>query len=192
MPDDKEELRVAAKARRKAAAAQMPCAASNLAQHIKLIERISTDLTPVISAYFPIGDELDPRPVMEALALRMAGTLCLPVMIAPGKPLLFRAWGPGEETVKRMWGIREPQPDAPEVVPDLLFVPLLAIDRQGYRLGYGGGFYDRTIAKLRKIKRIIAIGVAYDEQVVDAVPHAAYDEPVDYILTPSGFTAASR
>ncbi len=64
--------------------------------------------------------------------------------------------------------------------------PLLAFDAEGYRLGYGGGFYDRTLARLRSLKRVVAIGLAYDGQRVDAVPHVDYDEPLDWVLTPSG------
>ena len=85
-----------------------------------------------------------------------------------------------------MWGIREPLPTAPLVEPDVLLSPLLAFDARGYRLGYGGGFYDRTLARLRGIKTVVAIGLALDEQKVDAVPHADYDERVDWVLTPSG------
>lgn len=138
-----------------------------------------------VSGFLPIGEELDPAPLM----LRLAGEgyrLCLPVMEAKGKPLLFRAWTPGDVLEEVMWGIREPLPSAPLVDPDVLLSPLLAFDQQGYRLGYGGGFYDRTLARLRSIKPLVAIGLALDEQKVDAVPHADYDERVDWVLTPSG------
>jgi 5-formyltetrahydrofolate cyclo-ligase len=70
--------------------------------------------------------------------------------------------------------------------PDVVLVPLLAFDAQGFRLGYGGGFYDRTLARLRAIKPVVAVGVAYDELKVDAVPHRSYDERLDWVLTPSG------
>jgi 5-formyltetrahydrofolate cyclo-ligase len=138
-----------------------------------------------VSGFLPIGEELDPAPLM----LRLAGEgyrLCLPVMEAKGKPLLFRAWTPGDPLEAVMWGIREPLPSAPLVDPDVLLSPLLAFDAAGYRLGYGGGFYDRTLARLRGIKDVVAIGLALDEQKVDAVPHADYDERVDWVLTPSG------
>jgi 5-formyltetrahydrofolate cyclo-ligase len=87
-------------------------------------------------------------------------------------------------TVK--WGIVEPLPDKPAVDPDVLIVPLLAFDKRGYRLGYGGGFYDRTLARLRAVKPVITVGVAYDEQEVDVVPTDVYDQQLDWMLTPSG------
>ena len=138
-----------------------------------------------VSGFLPIGAELDPTPLMQRLADQGYG-LCLPVMEGKGKPLLFRAWKPGDGLVEVMWGIREPLPTAASVEPDVLLSPLLAFDRQGYRLGYGGGFYDRTLARLRSLKPVVAIGLALDEQRVDAVPHADYDEPLDWVLTPSG------
>jgi 5-formyltetrahydrofolate cyclo-ligase len=138
-----------------------------------------------VSGFLPIGEELDPAPLM----LRLAGEgygLCLPVMEAKGKPLLFRAWRPGDALEEVMWGIREPLASAPLVEPDVVLGPLLAFDATGYRLGYGGGFYDRTLARLRSLKKVTAIGLALDEQRVDAVPHEDYDEPLDWVLTPSG------
>jgi len=99
---------------------------------------------------------------------------------------VFRACAPGDALQERMWGIREPLPEKPEVLPDVLLVPLLAVDAEGWRLGYGGGFYDRTLRALRAVKCLTAIGIAFDEQKVDAVPHLDYDEPLDWVLTPSG------
>jgi 5-formyltetrahydrofolate cyclo-ligase len=85
-----------------------------------------------------------------------------------------------------VWGIAEPKGDKLELEPDVLLVPLLAFDAAGWRLGYGGGFYDRTLRALRAHKRIVAVGLAYDEQKVDAVPHLDYDERLDWVLRPSG------
>ncbi len=138
-----------------------------------------------VSGFLPIGEELDPAPLLHRLVGEGYG-LCLPVMEAKGAPLIFRAWQPGDPLEEVMWGIREPLPSAVIVEPDVLLSPLLAFDRNGYRLGYGGGFYDRTLAKLRSLKPVVAIGLAFDEQMVDAVPHADYDERVDWVLTPSG------
>jgi 5-formyltetrahydrofolate cyclo-ligase len=84
------------------------------------------------------------------------------------------------------WGIAEPMDDKPALDPDILLVPLLAFDVRGYRLGYGGGFYDRTLHRLRKLKPVVAVGLAYDELRVDAVPAESYDERLDWVLTPSG------
>lgn len=112
--------------------------------------------------------------------------LALPVMQGREKPLLMRAWSPGDTMAPAQWGIAEPLDDKPEVEPDVVLVPLLAFDARGYRLGYGGGFYDRTLRRLRKLKPVVAVGIAYDEQRVDAVPAESYDEKLDWVLTPSG------
>jgi 5-formyltetrahydrofolate cyclo-ligase len=77
----------------------------------------------------------------------------------------------------------EPPPEAKEVLPDLLFVPLAAFDRKGGRLGYGAGFYDRTLAKLRALKPIKAVGVAFEVQELQDLPQEPHDEPLDYVLT---------
>lgn len=139
----------------------------------------------VVSGFLPIGQEIDPLPLMERL--RAEGyQLVLPVMEGKGLPLLFRAWSPGDAMAATMWGIREPLPTAPALEPDILLGPLLAFDSAGYRLGYGGGFYDRTLARLRAMKPVISIGLAFAEQQVDAVPHLDYDERLDWVLTPTG------
>ncbi|MDX2307479.1 MAG: 5-formyltetrahydrofolate cyclo-ligase [Hyphomicrobium sp.] len=140
-----------------------------------------------VTAFLPIGAEIDPFPLIERLIQEGYG-IALPVMEAKGRPLVFRAWKPGEPLGEVQWGIREPLPSAPVVEPDVILGPLLAFDREGYRLGYGGGFYDRTLARLRALKPVIAIGLAFDEQRVDAVPHAHYDERLDWVLTQSGPT----
>ncbi len=139
----------------------------------------------VVSGFSAIRDEIDPA----ALLQRLQGEghhLCLPVMQGKGLPLVFRAWSPGDEMGKVQWGISEPLPDKPVLEPDVVLVPLLAFDAQGFRLGYGGGFYDRTLARLRAIKPVVAVGIAYDELKVDAVPYRSYDERLDWVLTPSG------
>lgn len=139
----------------------------------------------IVSGFLAIGDEIDPTPLMQRL-LGEGYRLSLPVMEGKGKPLVFRSWSPGEPLAETMWGIREPLPEAEVVDPDIVLGPLLAFDTEGYRLGYGGGFYDRTLAKLRALKPIVSIGIAFDEQKVDAVPHVDYDERLDWILTPTG------
>ncbi len=139
----------------------------------------------VVSGFLAIGEEIDPSPLMRRLQAE-GYSLALPVMEGKGKPLLFRAWAPGDPLEEVMWGIREPLPSAPLLEPDIVLGPLLAFDTAGYRLGYGGGFYDRTLARLRALKPIVSIGLAYDEQRVDAVPYSGYDERLDWVLTPSG------
>lgn len=144
-----------------------------------------------ISTYGAIGPELDPS-ALEIELVKRGCSLCLPVMVGKGKPLIFRAHAHGDQLVDRMWGIREPQPSAAIVTPAILLVPLLAFDDHGWRLGYGGGFYDRTLRTLRAAsEQIAAIGIGYDEQHMPEVPHADYDEPLDWVLTPSGLRRTS-
>lgn len=138
-----------------------------------------------VSAFYPIGDELDPLPLLERL-IGEGYDVCLPVMEGLGKPLVMHAWAPGDPLNEVKWGIKEPLASAPVIEPDIVLAALLAFDDRGYRLGYGGGFYDRTIARLKTIKPAVVIGLAYDELRVDAVPYNDYDQPVDWILTPSG------
>lgn len=139
----------------------------------------------IVSGFIPYQSEITTIPLLNALR-RGGWRTAMPVVIAQGLPLLFRAWAPGEALVPGVWGIPMPPETAPEVLPDVLLVPLLAFDREGYRLGYGGGFYDRTLADARKSRHVTAVGVAFDEQRLDAVPHVDYDEPLDWLLTPSG------
>jgi 5-formyltetrahydrofolate cyclo-ligase len=107
----------------------------------------------------------------------------LPITGARGTPLVFRLWRHGEPTAKGKMGIAEPLPSAAEVDPDVLFVPLAAFDRSGHRIGYGAGFYDRTLEKLRSKKPICAVGIAYANQALAKIPHEAHDQRLDYVLT---------
>ena len=139
----------------------------------------------IVSGYAAMGDELDPGPLLARL--RHEGlALALPVTIARGKPLVFRAWQPGDEMAHGSLGVREPLPTARQLAPDVLLCPLLAYDDLGYRIGYGAGYYDRSLQQLRKTRQVIAIGLAFDEQKVDAVPHDGYDQQLDWMLTPTG------
>jgi 5-formyltetrahydrofolate cyclo-ligase len=141
-----------------------------------------THACKIISAFYPYQSEIDTRPLLGKLAGE-GWTTCLPIVLGEGLPLQFRRWLPGEPTIAGVWGIPRPPDDAPELVPDVLIVPLLAFDRKGYRLGYGGGFYDRTLEMLRARKTIVAIGVAYAAQEIDAVPRDAHDQPLNFIIT---------
>ncbi len=138
-----------------------------------------------VSGYYPMEGEIWPLPLMAALKAK-GHSLALPVMQGKAEPLVFRAWTPGDPLIPGVWGIRQPAPDKPEVLPDIVLVPLLAFDARGYRLGYGGGFYDRTLRALRSVKSVLAVGLALDELEVDVVPHLDYDERLDWVLTPSG------
>src|SRR5947207_15918028 len=112
--------------------------------------------------------------------------------MAKVEPLTFRAWAPGEPTGRGIWDIHIPLETAVEVDPDVLLVPMLAFDKRGYRLGYGGGFYDRTLRELRKLKPIEAIGISYAAQEIDEVPHGDHDEPLDWMLTERGIRKPER
>jgi 5-formyltetrahydrofolate cyclo-ligase len=136
----------------------------------------------IVSAYSPIRSEIDPAPLMRALGTQGA-RLALPAVLARGKALAFRAWTPNDRLMLGPLGILEPSPAAAEVVPDILLVPLAAFDRLGHRIGYGAGHYDFTLAHLRKVKPITAIGLAFAAQEIDAVPVLQHDERLDYVLT---------
>jgi 5-formyltetrahydrofolate cyclo-ligase len=136
----------------------------------------------VVSGYSPIRSEVDPLPLMRKLAAGGA-TLALPAVTARGQTLIFRAWSPDEKLVQGSLGIPEPSPGAPEVVPDVMLVPLAAFDRLGHRIGYGAGYYDYTFSHLRKIKAVRGIGLAFSVQEIKAVPVLAHDVALDYVLT---------
>ena len=102
----------------------------------------------IVAGFWPIKSELDPRPLMAALTDLGLGS-SLPATPKPGEPLIFHQWQNGDPIVEGLYGTSEPEATAPLVLPKIIFVPMLAFDADGYRLGYGGGFYDRTLAKLR-------------------------------------------
>ncbi len=180
---DKADARLTMKARRAAIPATERGRLS-----ATLVEIDLSALPPppqMVSGFLPIRDEIDPRPLMAVLRRRGYG-LCLPVMQGRTKPLLFRAYSPGDHLGSAEWDIQEPLAGAAEIDPDILLVPLLAFDAAGNRLGYGAGHYDRSIAGLKQHKPIVTVGLAFDQQHIDAVPHLEYDEPLDWVLTPSG------
>jgi len=137
---------------------------------------------PVVSVYWPIRSELNTRPLIDALAA--AGfRVTLPVMHKVRHPLIFRDFTPGDDLIKGPYGLSEPAEDKAARDPDILFSPLAAFDRRGYRLGYGGGIYDATLAQLRAKKPVAAIGVAYACQETDRVPTEPHDERLDHLVT---------
>jgi len=139
----------------------------------------------VVSGFSPMKSEISPLPLLRRLA-DAGASLALPAVTGRGQPLVMRAWSFGAPLVPGVWGIREPPADAPELNPDILIVPLLAFDRRGYRLGYGGGYYDRTIARLRTMKPVIAVGIAFSAQQIEEVPTTPRDERLDLVLTEGG------
>jgi 5-formyltetrahydrofolate cyclo-ligase len=136
----------------------------------------------IVAGFMPMKSEINPLPLLRKLA-DAGARLALPVVDGRGKPLIMRAWGVGEPLAAGVWGIREPPPTAPQVAPDILIVPLLAFDRAGHRIGYGAGYYDMTIAGLREQKAVVAIGIAFADQEIAAVPATPHDAPLDLVLT---------
>ncbi|MGE0715163.1 MAG: 5-formyltetrahydrofolate cyclo-ligase [Alphaproteobacteria bacterium] len=174
-------MRAEAKAARPAAAAAAgPDAAERLAA--RFLADFAFLPGETVSGYVAMGGEMDPRPLLLHAIAAGCG-VALPVVRGRGKPLAFRAWRPGDVLADRPMGLSEPGPDAPEVEPDLLLVPLLAFDTGCRRIGYGAGYYDMTLAGLRTRRPVRAIGIAYDGQRVARVPTDPWDAGLDAVVT---------
>jgi 5-formyltetrahydrofolate cyclo-ligase len=176
----KSDLRAAALAARDALSGEQRAAAA-----LALAARgLPLEIAPgtIVSGYSPIRSEIDPVPLMRTLGAQGA-RLALPAVMARGKSLAFRAWSPDDRLMLGPLGILEPSPAAAEIIPDIMLVPLAAFDRLGHRIGYGAGHYDYTLAHLRKVKPIAAIGLAFSVQEIEAVPALQHDVPLDYVLT---------
>jgi 5-formyltetrahydrofolate cyclo-ligase len=179
----KKAARDAASSVRAALHARGTGAARQAAGHaLELIGRLRD--VRIVSAYLPTQTEFDPRPSMLAL-IGLGYRICVPVIEGKGLPLGFRIWTPGAALARGAYGVETPV-DGEEATPDALLVPLLAYDRNGYRLGYGGGYYDRTIAAFRARRAIPAIGLAYSGQEVEAVPRESLDARLDALVTEAG------
>ena len=178
LADEKAAARKDAYARRKTAD---PTLSGTANRHLEAAVRAAPG--KVVSAYWPIRTEIDPRPMIHALAAsHMIG---LPVVKGAGLPLAFRRWVPGAKMEVGAFGAEIPT-DPGEVVPDILIVPLAAFSEDGYRLGYGGGFYDRTLEILRARGPVTAIGFAYEVQLAETLPLEPTDQPLDIIVTETG------
>jgi len=179
---DKSSVRSDAAARRAVAFA------ANLVAGETLSARLPRSALPsrgeVVSGYWPFRTEIDPRPLMGRLCA-VGARLALPVTPPKGssEPLRFRLWAPEDGLHPSPFGVREPPPSRDIVEPDLLLVPLLAFDRQGGRLGYGAGHYDRALEDLRARKTVRAVGLAFAAQELARVPTDAHDQPLDAVLT---------
>jgi 5-formyltetrahydrofolate cyclo-ligase len=178
----KATLRDEARARRVVLAGDSAAFAERIAQ---FADRLAGLADGVIAGYLPLGDEADPRQLMERLA-QMGRGLALPCVVARGRPLVFRRWTFRDPTVANAYGILEPEAQSQEVVPTIVLVPLLAFDRLGHRLGYGGGFYDRTLDALRRNGMVIAVGVALAGQEVHELPRETHDHTIDMAITETG------
>ncbi len=139
----------------------------------------------IVSGFMPLNSEINPLPLLRKLA-DAGARLALPVVAGRGKPLIMRAYAFGQPLDHGVWGIREPKADAPEVDPDILIVPLAAFDRTGHRIGYGAGYFDMTINRLRSLKSIVAVGLSYAVQEIPEVPATPRDARLDFVLTERG------
>ena len=159
-----------------------PEAGAAIAQNfLKCVEL--ADSVPV-AGYLPTRHEADPRALMESL--RNKGfPILLPRVAARNAPLAFHLFRHDAHPVEGAFGLNEPAPEWPQGVPDVLLIPVLAFDEKGYRLGYGGGYYDRTLKALRAAKNLRAIGIAFSGQE-RALPHDEHDERLDGIVTEKG------
>jgi 5-formyltetrahydrofolate cyclo-ligase len=180
----KQVMRQEALSRRAAARAQAPDGSAELmAAHF--LGTIPLRPGAVVSAYVAIGDEVDPAPLIERLRSRRH-PIALPRVVRKRERLAFHIYEPGRALVPGVFGLSQPAANWPEAIPDVLIVPLLAFDAEGLRLGYGGGYYDRTLAALRASRTVLAVGYALAGQEVAEVPHHANDEPLDWIVTEAG------
>ena len=182
----KDRLRQTMLAARKAVSD--PALDAGIAQHaIALLTELLGDWPqdappPVIAGYWPIKGEADPGSIMTALNAT-GQRVALPVVLSLDVPLVFRQWTPDMVLETGRLNILVPPETAPQLEPDILLVPLVAFDPRGYRLGMGGGFYDRTIAALKASKSIVTIGLAYTAQAVDELPVDQFDQCLDWIIT---------
>jgi 5-formyltetrahydrofolate cyclo-ligase len=183
LAEEKSAVRRAALLRRREAHAEGHDAAAQAA--------LATHLLPwagrKLAGYLPIRTEIDPTPVMAA----WEGPVGVPVIVAPGQPLRFRAWRPGCVMVTGPFGVLVPR-EGEDMVPDVLIVPLAAFDRRGFRLGYGGGFYDRTLARLKSEADVHAVGFAYAAQEETSLPTEATDVQLDAVVTERGLLLPER
>jgi 5-formyltetrahydrofolate cyclo-ligase len=176
----KSELRTEALAKRDA----LPAAERQQGAETIAARPFPIAITPgtIVSGFMPMRSEINPLPLLRKLAPQGA-QFALPVIQGRGKPLLMRAWSFGAPLEARQWGIKEPANDAPVVDPDILIVPLACFDRAGHRIGYGAGYFDKTIRALRAKKSVTAVGLAFAAQEIPRVPATAFDEKLNLVLT---------
>ena len=183
--ESKAAARLKARTRRDAAHEAALHASPPTGERLRDIFRQTVTPRPgaIVSGYWPVRGEIDPLALLTFL--HDTGHCCgLPVMVGREKPLVFRQWHPDMEMTPGGFGIPVPPETMDEVTPDLLLVPFLAFDGEGYRLGYGGGYYDRTLAALRADNAdLMAVGVAYGAQKTDKLPREATDQPLDLVVT---------
>ena len=188
MFDKKAILRLSLAKEREAAAEARPDAKVHAAR--TFLDAIPLRPEDRIAVYHPIKTELDPAPLTQELRAR-SHAVGLPVVTGKKRPLTFRTYEEGAALIRGAYGVQEPAETAPLFEPTIILTPLLAFDSRGGRLGYGGGFYDRTLAEIRARRDILAVGYAYGAQEVDAVPLSRLDQPLDWIVTERGAIRAA-
>jgi 5-formyltetrahydrofolate cyclo-ligase len=156
-------------------------AAAAVASHF--FDSIVLEPSDVVAAYWRIRDEVDCQPILVRL-MDAGQTVVLPVVLGADEPLELRVWEQGASLYEAGFGTLAPSELAPKADPDIILIPLLGFDRLGTRLGYGGGYYDRTLASLKKRPKLI--GLAYAAQEFDRIPRAAHDVPLDMVITETG------
>lgn len=179
---EKQALRAEARARRPHLARAIPDFAQRIAD---FADDLALSSQERISGYRAVGDEADPSALLQTLQSR-GFELSYPRIHEKARPLWFHVPIPHERWQRGAFGIAEPRPNWPREFPTLLFVPLLAYDAHGRRLGYGGGYYDRSLADLERRQSITAIGVAFAGQEVEYVPSDAHDRRLDKVVTELG------
>ena len=182
--DAKASLRLEMRRRRRELFEAAPVAGEVVARIV--VEVGCVGQNDIAALYWPMGEELGSRPLIEAL-LRAGRRVTLPTTPPPGSPLSFRRYTPETALKPGRFGTHEPPPAAPELTPTIVFAPLLAFDAAGRRLGYGGGYYDRSIAKLRAAGGVRVFGLAFAGQETPRTPTDALDQPLDGVVTERGF-----
>ncbi len=181
-----EEAKAALRIRARAARASLDHeeraeAAKAAARHF--FDGIALQASDVVAAYWRIRDELDCQPILVKL-MDSNQTVVLPVVLGPEQPLDLRVWEQGASLYESGFGTLAPSELAPKAEPDIVIMPLLGFDGRGTRLGYGGGYYDRTLAAMAKKPRLI--GLAFAAQELDRIPRETHDVPLDAIVTEAG------
>ncbi len=184
MKQQKAQLRAEMRRRRQEFCATRAAGAGEriLANFLAIADGFGIGAGVAVAAYWPVGDEADVRPLLSHLH-GMGARCLLPVVEAAEQPLSFRHWSPGQPLDGGPLGTRQPAATAEAGAPAVLLVPLLAFDRRGYRLGQGGGYYDRTLPLLRDRAKVEAVGVGYSCQEVETMPFGPTDARLDWIVT---------
>ncbi len=149
------------------------------------IANIPLKQSDIIAGYWPLKDEIDITLVLEILE-ENGHSLCLPRIQQHDKDLSFRRYKRGDKLYKHSFGVMEPADLAALLQPDVVIVPLLAFDKSGHRIGFGSGYYDRTLRQLQEISEVIAVGVGYDFQQIDRIPSEPHDIKLDCVVTDKG------